>query len=335
MEHSSNQNRTILVTGSAGFIGYHTARALLERGDAVIGIDNHSSYYDPEVKRRREEQLQQYEHYTGYQLSIADYHALADVVHSTQPDTIIHLAAQAGVRYSLTDPWTYEDANNRGTLNVFEAARHNDIARVIFASSSSVYGANEKMPFSEDDRTDHPISMYAATKKANEALAYAYHHLYGIETAGIRFFTVYGEYGRPDMAVFRFAQNILSGKPITLYNAGDMQRSFTYVTDAVQGVLALADADTLGYELYNIGGDTPAQLTRVVELLEQHIGVRAEVEYAPMQPGDVQVTHADTSKAEHDLGYAPQVSIDDGVARFTQWFTQNSEWLLELEEPKQ
>jgi UDP-glucuronate 4-epimerase len=335
MTETRNRANTILVTGSAGFIGYHTSRALLDRGDTVVGVDNHSSYYDPEIKRRREKQLQQYERYTGYQLSIADYHTLADVVHGTQPDTIIHLAAQAGVRYSLTDPWTYEDANNRGTLNVFEAARHNNIARVIFASSSSVYGANEKMPFSEDDRTDHPISMYAATKKANEALAYAYYHLYGIETGGIRFFTVYGEYGRPDMAVFRFAKNIVSGEPITLYNAGEMQRSFTYVTDAVQGVLALADADTLGYELYNIGGDTPVQLTDVVSLLEQHLGVRAEVEYAPMQPGDVQVTHADTSKAERDLGYTPNTSVEQGIKQFAQWFSNNSKWLLELEEPKQ
>lgn len=329
------QPRKILVTGTAGFIGYHCAQALLGRGDVVVGVDNFTPYYDARMKQARHRLLKKHEAFRFYKISIADYKALERVVKKERPDVIIHLAAQAGVRFSLKDPWAYADSNYLGTLNVFEVARRHGIRRVLFASSSSVYGDNTKMPFSESDATDHPISVYAASKKANEVLAYSYHSLYGIETAGMRFFTVYGRYGRPDLALFKFTKNILAGKAIDVYNRGKMKRSFTHIDDVVSGILALLEKKDLAYELYNLGGDAATSLIDFIRLIERRIGKKAKMNFLPIQAGDVPATVADTAKTRRDLKYHPQVSIEHGVADFVDWFTENKAWLLNLKEPMQ
>ena len=351
-----------LVTGSAGFIGYHLTKQLITDGHQVIGVDVLNDYYDPRLKEKRNELLRchsreggnpislgrpnaQYgldprralgddEKYVFHRLDLADKDAVGALIAAEKPDQIIHLAAQAGVRYSLVNPWAYEQSNVLGTLNILEAARHNNTKRVIFASSSSVYGANTKIPFAETDMTDSPVSLYAATKKSCEAIAYTYHHLYGTEIAGLRFFTVYGEYYRPDMALFKFAKNILTGKEIAVYNNGDMKRDFTHVTDIVDGIKAVINKEKLGYEIYNLGSDHPVALEDVISLLEKSLNKKAIKKYMPMQPGDVKITYANIDKARAELNFNPQMTIERGIEEFGQWFTANQDWLLTLADAK-
>jgi len=329
------RSQKILVTGTAGFIGYHLVLALLEHGHVVVGVDNFTQYYDVKMKHKRHNILKKKKTFRHYKISIANYVALEKIIKKEKPNIIIHLAAQAGVRFSLKNPWSYADANYLGTLNIFEAAKRYRIKRVLYASSSSVYGDNKKIPFSENDRTDHPISVYAASKKANETLAYAYHSLYGIEMASLRFFTVYGRYGRPDLALFKFTKNILLGKPIDVYNRGKMKRSFTHIDDIVSGILALIKKKDLGYEIYNLGGDESTSLLDFIRMIEKQIGKKATMNLLPIQAGDVPATVADTRKARRELGYRPRVSIEKGVGDFIDWFVENKKWLLRLEEPMQ
>jgi UDP-glucuronate 4-epimerase len=331
----TDKAKVVLVTGTAGFIGYHLAERLLGEGHKVIGIDSVTDYYDPKMKIRRNKVLQAYPKYNFYRKNLADYEALDKIVKKEKPEAIIHLAAQAGVRYSLTNPWAYAEANYLGTLNIFEAAKNNNIKRVLFASSSSVYGNNKKTPFAEGDPVDRPISIYAASKKANEVLAYSYHHLYGMEVAGMRFFTVYGEYGRPDLAIFKFTKQILSEKPIDVYNNGEMSRDFTYVGDIVEGVLSVLNKKDLGYEIYNLGGDNPTSLMKFIRLIETNLGKKAKLNMLPMQAGDVKETFADISKARRELGFNPKVKIDEGIKIFLDWFLENKSWLLKLKDGKQ
>lgn len=325
----------ILVTGTAGFIGFHLAKRLLEEGKTVIGIDEMNDYYDPKIKVKRNEILEKYDDYHFYKEDFAEYSKLKEIVKNHEPDIIIHLAAQAGVRYSLTNPWAYERSNYHGTMNIFEVAKEFEIKRVLYASSSSVYGNNKKIPFSEEDRCDSQISVYAASKKANEVLAHSYHHLYGIEMAGLRFFTVYGTYGRPDLALFKFAKNILLNKPIDVYNKGEMGRDFTFVEDIVSGILGIAKKEDLKNEVYNLGGDNPVTLMRFIEIIEEKLGKKAEKNMMEMQPGDVKETYADISKARADVGYEPKTKIEEGIGIFCDWFLENKEWLLELDDGKQ
>jgi UDP-glucuronate 4-epimerase len=325
----------ILITGTAGFIGFHLAQDLLSKGYNIVGLDNLNSYYDVKLKLKRNEILKKSKHYKFYKQDLKNSKKINDIVSKEKPEIIIHLAAQAGVRYSLTNPQAYEISNNLGTMNVFEAAKNNNIKRVIFASSSSVYGNNKKMPFSEKDKTHTPVSLYASTKKANEVLAHSYHHLYGIEMAGLRFFTVYGTHSRPDMAAFKFCKNIILQKEITVYNHGDMTRNFTYVTDIVQGINGCILKKELKYEIYNLGGDKQVQLLEFIKLIEKHLGKKAKLKFLPMQAGDVKETVANISKAKKDLKYKPKVGMDEGVRLFCEWFLENKDWLLELEESKQ
>jgi UDP-glucuronate 4-epimerase len=325
----------ILVTGTAGFIGFHLAQKLLQDKHKVIGIDNLNPYYDVRIKQRRNEILLKDKNFVFFEQDLADFEKLDQVVKKEKPKVIVHLAAQAGVRYSLTNPWAYESSNLLATMNIFEAAKKNNIKRVIFASSSSVYGTNKKMPFSEDDKTDSPSSLYGASKKANEVMAYSYHHLYGMEIAGLRFFTVYGTYGRPDLALFKFCRNMLKGEHINVYNKGDMRRDFTYISDVVDGIVACIFKKGLKYEIYNLGGDNPVNLMDFVRMIEANLGVKAKIKYLPLQAGDVKETCADLSKARKELGYNPKVRIDEGVRIFCKWFLDNKEWLLELEQGKQ
>ncbi len=323
------------LTGSAGFIGFHLAERLLGEGHSVIGVDNLNTYYDRKMKLKRNRVLLGHENYRFYKQDLSDHKKVNKIVMDEKPDMIIHLAAQAGVRYSMSNPFAYEKSNNQGTMSVFEAAKNNHIKRVIFASSSSVYGDNKKSPFSENDRTDTQISLYAATKKANEVLAYSYNHLYGIEMAGLRFFTVYGTFGRPDMAGFKFCRNILLGKEISVYNNGEMSRDFTFVNDIVDGIIGCVKKKNLKYEIYNLGGDKPVKLMTYIRLIEKNIGVKAKIKLLPMQPGDVKSTSADISKARTQLGFNPKTSIEDGLKVTCEWFLENKEWLLKLEEAKQ
>jgi UDP-glucuronate 4-epimerase len=324
----------LLVTGSAGFVGFHLAKKLLSTGNAVVGIDSINSYYDPKIKHRRNHILKKDKNYRFYKQDLANYKKLNYIIAKEKPDIIVHLAAQAGVRYSLSNPWAYESSNNLGTLNVFEAAKNNNIRRVVFASSSSVYGNNKKTPFSENDKTDTPISLYAATKKANESLAYSYHHLYGTEVAAIRFFTVYGPFGRPDMAYFKFCRNILLGKEIPVFNNGKLSRDFTFVSDIVDGIIGCVNKKGLKYEIYNLGGDRPVKLMTFIHLIEKYLGVRAKIKYLPMQKGDMEKTCADISKARKHIGYCPKVDISKGLKIFCTWYLENKEWLLKLKEAK-
>ncbi len=322
----------VLITGSAGFVGYHLAAALLARGDTVIGVDNLNAYYDVALKRRRNDILKKNKKYRFHKVDISAYKKIAAVVKKEKPDVIVHLAAQAGVRHSIEDPWTYVQTNELGTLNIFECARRMGLLRVLYASSSSVYGANEKKPFSEIDRVDSPISLYAVSKRQNELLAHAYHSLYGIESAGMRFFTVYGRYGRPDMALFKFTRSIMQSAPLDLFNGGKMARNFTHVSDVVQGILALLDTKKLGVELYNFGGGESISLESFVQLIEEGLGKKTAVNLLPMQKGDVRESSADVSKATRELGYVPRMSIQDGIADFTEWFLENEQWLMRLKE---
>lgn len=327
----------ILVTGAAGFIGFHTSLKLLERGDEVLGFDNLNPYYDVRLKEARLDQLRVREGFRFIKGELADSRAMEDVFSTQAFDSVIHLAAQAGVRYSLKNPHAYIDSNLVGFMNVLEGVRHNGVKHLVYASSSSVYGANTDMPFSVHQNVDHPVSLYAATKKANELMAHSYSHLYRIPTTGLRFFTVYGPWGRPDMALFLFTKAILAGEPIDLFNHGRMKRDFTYVDDIVEGVVRVLDrpatpnpawdgrnpdsaSSTAPYRLYNIGNNAPVELARLVEVLEKALGRVAEKRLVDIQPGDVPATCADIDALAKDVEFTPSTPIDVGVQRFVDWY---------------
>ncbi len=323
--------QNILVTGSAGFIGFHLCKKLLEEFSHinVYGLDNMNNYYSPLLKQKRNEILKKDKRYFFFKIDFSDWNALIDSFKDKEIDLIIHLGAQAGVRYSLENPFAYETSNVRGTLNIFELARKKDISKVIYASSSSVYGANSKIPFSEQDPVEKPISLYAVTKRADELMAYTYHHLYDIEMIGLRFFTVYGEYGRPDMAYWKFAKKIMNNEPIEIYNYGNMMRDFTYIEDAIKGIL-LSIEKSFDYEIFNIGNDNPIKLEYMISLLEKYLGRKAIKNYLPMQPGEVEKTWADLTKSRKMLGYNPETSIEEGLKRFSKWFLDNWNWLKDI-----
>jgi UDP-glucuronate 4-epimerase len=310
----------VLVTGAAGFIGMHSARRLLERGDEVLGIDNLSPYYDVRLKRDRLAQLV----HSGFrfvELDIANAAPLLEAFENHRPDAVLHLAAQAGVRHSLENPASYVQANLVGFANLLEACRRRPPRNLVFASSSSVYGNNAKLPWSESDPVDHPASLYAATKKSNELMAHVYSHLFGLPATGLRYFTVYGPWGRPDMSPVLFARAIMEEQPLQVFNHGDMQRDFTYVDDIVEGTLRVLDTPAR-YAVYNIGNHTPVGLLDYIAELERALGRKARLEMRPMQPGDVKSTYADTRALERAVGFAPSTPLADGLARFAQWFRQ-------------
>jgi UDP-glucuronate 4-epimerase len=326
-----------LVTGAAGFIGFHTAARLLDRGDTVTGIDNVNSYYDPRLKEARLAKLEGRNGFSFHRQNIADVEAMAELFRSERFDTVIHLAAQAGVRYGQENPNAYIESNIAGTQNILEGCRHTDVQHLVLASSSSVYGANTAMPFSVHDNVDHPLSLYAATKKANELAAHAYAHLYRIPITALRFFTVYGPWGRPDMALFKFTRQILAGEPIEVYNNGHHARDFTYIDDIVEGVLRTADknaepnpnwsgdkpdpATSLApYRLYNIGNNNPVELMDFIAAIEKAVGRDAKKVFLPLQPGDVAKTFADVDDLVRDVGFKPSTPLDDGIARFVAWY---------------
>jgi UDP-glucuronate 4-epimerase len=308
----------ILVTGAAGFIGFHTVGKLCSMGEEVAGIDNINSYYDPTLKKARLALLKKNKRFSFYKLDLCNFTGLQNLFSKFKIDTICHLAAQAGVRYSLTDPFAYQKSNNEGFLNLIELARRHEVGNFVYASSSSVYGSNTKLPFSECDRTDSPISLYAATKKANELTAHCYSHLFGLNCSGLRFFTVYGPWGRPDMALFKFTKAILAGEPIEVYNEGKMKRNFTFVDDIVQGI-AIALDNPVPCEIYNIGNSRAEELMDFIREIETSLGKKAAIKFLPMQPGDVVSTVADISKLQK-LGYAPKTNIDRGVRAFVEWY---------------
>lgn len=327
----------ILVTGAAGFIGYHVSRRLLDRGEEVAGIDNLNDYYDPTLKEARLRMLQEYPRFSFRKMDVGDTQAMAAFFRDARPERVVHLAAQAGVRYSLTNPYAYTESNITGFLNILEGCRHNGVAHLVFASSSSVYGANTRQPFSEHHNVDHPVSLYAATKKANELMAHSYAHLYRTPMTGLRFFTVYGPWGRPDMALFKFTKGILEGEAIPVFNEGNMIRDFTFIDDIVEGVVRVLDAvpepdpkwsgadpdparSYAPYRIFNIGNNRPVPLMRCIELLEENLGRKAKLDLLPMQPGDVPSTMADVSELEEAVGFRPGTSIEDGIAAFVGWY---------------
>lgn len=342
----------ILVTGTAGFIGFHLAERLLNRGDTVVGIDSINDYYDPEVKYARLErhgidkeaiewnQPVQSSPLPGYRfirMKMEDRGQMEKLFKEEQFDAVVNLAAQAGVRYSLINPHAYVESNLISFVNILEGCRHNKVKHLVYASSSSVYGLNEKMPLSTSDNVDHPVALYAASKKSNELMAHAYSHLYNMPTTGLRFFTVYGPWGRPDMALFLFTDAMLKGEPIKVFNYGDMVRDFTYVDDIVEGVVRVIDHPPAGnphwnglqpepdnsrapYKIYNIGNNNPVRLMDFIEAIEKELGVEAKKEMLPIQPGDVKATYADVSDLERDLGYKPETSIQEGIREFVKWF---------------
>jgi UDP-glucuronate 4-epimerase len=310
-----------LVTGAAGFIGFHVARALLERGQEVIGIDNLNPYYDVSLKRGRLELITSNPLFTFYHGDINDLATLETIFANHSIDRICNLAAQAGVRHSIQNPFIYEESNLKGFLNLLEIARHSPVRNFVFASSSSVYGNNRKLPFSIDDTVDTPISLYAATKKANELMAHAYSHLFDIPLTGLRYFTVYGPWGRPDMALFLFTEAILNGRPIEIYNFGKMKRDFTYIDDIIEGTIAALD-NPFKYEIFNLGNSKSVELMKLIEIIEEELGMVAEKKFLPMQPGDVPETYADIEKTKRLLGFDPKTSIRSGVRRFLSWYRQ-------------
>lgn len=327
----------VLVTGAAGFIGAALTQRLLARGDWVCGLDNLNAYYEVPLKEARLARLSAHAEFSFVKLDMADRNAVADLFARERFDAIVHLAAQAGVRYSLQNPTAYVDSNLVGFGNILEGARHGDVAHLVFASSSSVYGANTRLPFSEHDNVDHPISLYAATKKANELMAHSYAHLYRIPCTGLRFFTVYGPWGRPDMAPFKFIRGILAGEPIPVFNRGEMVRDFTYIDDIAEGVVrvldhpAAPDADWQSddpnpatsrapYRIYNIGNNEPVKLMRYIAAFEQCLGRKAILELLPIQPGDVPATMADVSQLEAAVGFRPATTVEQGVSRFVDWY---------------
>jgi UDP-glucuronate 4-epimerase len=326
-----------LVTGAAGFIGFHVTQRLLAAGHQVVGLDNLNDYYDVNLKTSRLDLINTHPDFTFVKGDLADREGIAELFRSQRFQRVIHLAAQAGVRYSLDNPLAYADANLTGHLNILEGCRHNQVEHLLYASSSSVYGLNRKMPFSTDDSVDHPVSLYAATKKANELMSHTYSHLYGIPTTGLRFFTVYGPWGRPDMALFKFTRAIIAGEKIDVYNHGQMRRDFTYIDDIAEAILRLQDVipqsdkdwtveegspatSSAPYRVYNIGNSQPVTLMAYIEALESALGQVAEKNMLPMQPGDVMETSADTSALYKVIGFKPQTSVSEGVARFVEWY---------------
>ncbi len=329
----------ILVTGTAGFIGSHVAKQLLARGDSVIGLDNLNDYYDVSLKRARLEPLLGHKNYSHSYSDLADRGAMEDMFAMHKPDRVIHLAAQAGVRYAATNPHVYVQSNVTGFLHILEGCRHNGVQHLVFASTSSVYGANTDMPFTEHKSTEHPLTLYAASKKANEMMAHSYAHLYGIPCTGLRFFTVYGPWGRPDMALFLFTKAILAGEPIKVFNFGKHSRSFTYVDDIVEGIIRACDqpasanaewnsakpdpaTSNVPYRIYNIGNSQTVPLMRYIDVLEQSLGMKAQLEMLPLQAGDVPDTTADCSDLENVLGYSPKVNVEEGVSNFVRWYRE-------------
>ncbi|GAB6074874.1 NAD-dependent epimerase [Nautilia lithotrophica] len=341
----------ILITGTAGFIGFHLAKRLLERGDEVVGLDNINDYYDVNLKYGRlaetgieKEKIEygklitsnKYPNYKFIKLNLEDKNAIDKLFKEEKFDKVCHLAAQAGVRYSLENPDAYIQSNIVGHMNILEAVRHNGVKALSYASSSSVYGLNKKQPFSTDDNVDHPISLYAATKKADELMSHTYSYLYNIPTTGLRFFTVYGPWGRPDMALFKFVKNILEDKPIDVYNYGKMSRDFTYIDDIVEGIVRVIDNPPKGnlnwdgrssesvapYKVYNIGNGSPVKLMDFIEAIEETLGKKAKKNLLPMQPGDVPSTYADTTDLEKDLGYKPYTDVKEGIKKFVEWYKE-------------
>jgi len=328
---------TLLVTGSAGFIGFHVTRRLIRDGYEVVGLDNLNAYYDLELKHARLEQLRETGSFEFEEIDLAASEEISSLFQSASFDAVVHLAAQAGVRYSIDQPRTYTESNVSGFLNVLEGCRHGEVDHLVYASSSSVYGKNRSMPYDEHDSTEHPVSLYAATKKSNEMMAHAYAELYNLPTTGLRFFTVYGPWGRPDMALFLFTEAIVNDEPIDVFNRGDMYRDFTYVNDVVEGVVrvmrepAAPDPDwsptdpdparsDVPYRIFNIGNGEPVHLMSFIETLEEVIGKTAEKDFLPMQPGDVQTTHAEVSELKEAVGYEPDTSIREGIERFVRWY---------------
>jgi UDP-glucuronate 4-epimerase len=332
-----NSRLSVLITGAAGFIGSAVAQRLLARGDRVCGVDNLNDYYDVALKQARLDRLLPRPDFRFVRADIADRAAMADLFGRERFDAVLNMAAQAGVRYSIENPAAYVDANLVGFGNVLEGCRRGGVKHLVFASSSSVYGSNSKLPFAESDNVDHPISLYAATKKANELMAHAYAHLYRLPCTGLRFFTVYGPWGRPDMALFKFTRGVLEGRPIPVFNRGQMVRDFTYIDDIVEGVVRVIDRPAAGnaawtgqdpdpatshapYRVYNIGNNRPVQLMRYVEVLEQAVGRKAVLDLLPMQDGDVPATVADVGRLERELGYRPQTTVEVGVPKFVEWY---------------
>jgi UDP-glucuronate 4-epimerase len=314
---------TFLVTGSAGFIGFHLCRHLLEAGGRVVGVDNFNDYYDPSLKRERDRILRRYPGFTSVELDLVDLAGLEEVFRGVRPKRICHLAAQAGVRYSLVNPFVYQKANVEGFLNLLELAKRHGVERFVYASSSSVYGGLTELPFSEEQRVDTPISLYAATKRADELMAHVYTHLFGLQTVGLRYFTVYGPWGRPDMAMWLFTEAMLAGRPIKVFNYGNMQRDFTFIDDIIQGtVAALLAPDLEPFELFNLGNNRPEPLLQVIAWLERELGVKAQQELLPIQPGDVPATYADIRRAQAKLGFRPETPVEAGIARFVRWYKE-------------
>jgi len=339
MTTRKTQHSPILVTGVAGFIGFHTAIRLLERGERVIGLDNVNDYYDVRLKKARLAKLKPFKQFTFTKIDLADRVKMRRLFSTQSIAKVVHLAAQAGVRYSLVNPHAYTDSNIEGFLNILEGCRHAKVEHLVYASSSSVYGGNTQMPFSIHDNVDHPVSLYAASKKANELMAHCYAHLYRIPCTGLRFFTVYGPWGRPDMALFIFTKAILEGKPIEVYNHGKMQRDFTYIDDIVEGVIRTLDhpatpnhawsadrpdpgTSPAPARIYNIGNHQPVELMRFIEVLEQAIGKSAKKKLLPIQPGDVPATYADIEDLSRDVGFKPTTPIEVGIPRFVQWYRE-------------
>lgn len=326
-----------LVTGAAGFIGFHTSQYLLSRGDSVIGIDNLNDYYDPTLKDARLDKLKDSNNFNFHKIDIINKEAVDDIFKAESPDIVINLAAQAGVRYSLENPYAYIDSNITGFMNILEACRHNPVKHLVYASSSSVYGANTLMPFSVNHNVDHPLSLYAATKKSNELMAHTYSHLYQLPVSGLRFFTVYGPWGRPDMALFIFTKKILNGDTIDVFNHGKHKRDFTYIGDIVEGIVRVSDnvatsnsswdsdkpdpaTSKAPYRLYNIGNNKPVELMYFIELIEKNLGVKANINYLPLQAGDVPETYADVDALVDYVDYSPATSIETGIENFINWY---------------
>ena len=333
----SQNNYKIIVTGSAGFIGASLCIKLLERGDNIIGVDNHSDYYDPKIKKARLKKLKKYQNYQHYKIDICDKKNLEDIFKTHRPQKVVNLAAQAGVRYSLEDPLAYINSNIIGFAHILENCRHHKVEHLVYASSSSVYGANTKMPFSEHESINHPLSLYAASKKSNELMAHTYSHLYNFPTTGLRFFTVYGPWGRPDMALFKFTKNILEERPIEVFNNGKHTRDFTYIDDIVQGVTKTIDNPATSnidwnsnqpdpatskapWRIYNIGNSNSVQLMDYIDALEKALGKKAKINFLPLQPGDVLDTYANVDDLKEKFNYKPTTSVIEGIAKFVKWY---------------
>jgi UDP-glucuronate 4-epimerase len=329
--------KKIIVTGSAGFIGFSLSKKLLERGDTVLGIDNHNNYYDPKIKESRIKILKKYQNYEHFKLDLVDQKNLEDVFKKFKPQKVVNLAAQAGVRYSMENPLAYINSNVVGFANILENCRNSNVEHLVYASTSSVYGANTKMPFSEHDSTNHPLSVYAASKKSNELMAHTYSYLYQIPTTGLRFFTVYGPWGRPDMALFKFTKNILENKPIDVFNHGKHTRDFTFIDDIVEGVTKTLDISATSnfnwnsdepdpatseapWRIYNIGNNKPIQLMDYIDALEKNLGKKAKINFLPLQPGDVPDTYANVDNLKKNFNYKPSTSVTEGVTKFINWY---------------